>query len=126
MQDMQPIMTKQSVINPTRIIERGLKRAGTQHFWKYFLTNSFLGGLGLLFFVKQQMISFRLALILLLSSVRAPTKIVNWSKKLQATPTAAIKQKFFKAGTSVSMPIKKAQLSQRAAVKIDGPISFKA
>ena len=77
MQDMQPIMTKQSVINPTRIIERGLKRAGTQHFWKYFLTNSFLGGLGLLFFVKQQMISFRLALILLLSSVRAPTKIVN-------------------------------------------------
>lgn len=40
------------------------------------------------------------------------------------TAIPATKQKDQRAGTSVSMPTKKANDSQKAAQKIEGPISF--
>lgn len=40
------------------------------------------------------------------------------------TERPATRQKEYKAGTSVSIPIKNARASHNAAVKIEGPISF--
>ena len=42
------------------------------------------------------------------------------------TEIPATKQKDWRAGISVSIPMKNASASQKAAAKIDGPISFNA
>lgn len=55
---------------------------------------------------------------------RAPTKMVIWREKSITTPRPATRQKFYRAGTSVRRPMKKAMLSHSDAVKIEGPISF--
>lgn len=52
--------------------------------------------------------------------------MVIYSKKSAITEIPATRQKDQSAGTSVSIPMKKAKDSQKAAVKIDGPISFMA
>ncbi len=61
-----------------------------------------------------------------MSCARAPTKIVSYKIKSAITPRPATRQKFLRAGTSVSMPMKKASAKQNAAVKIEGQISFSA
>ena len=67
-----------------------------------------------------------LSLILFASSVSAAQKTVNCKRKSTRTPIPATKQKDSRAGTFVNIPIKKANDSQNAAVKILGPTSFKA
>lgn len=46
--------------------------------------------------------------------------------KSTITAMPATKQNDHKAGTSVNMPTKNANASQKAAQKIEGPISFNA
>lgn len=50
--------------------------------------------------------------------------MVICKKKSVMTPIPATKQKFYKAGISVSIPIKKVRASHVAAANTDGPISF--
>lgn len=46
--------------------------------------------------------------------------------KSKTIANAATRQKLYNAGMSVCMPIMKASVSQKAATKMDGPISFMA
>lgn len=74
----------------------------------------------------QNRISALLFWILLPSNVKAAINKVIYSTKSQRTESPATKQKEYKAGTSVNIPIKNARASQKAAAKIEGPISFMA
>lgn len=54
------------------------------------------------------------------------TNIVIKSRKLKMNAKPATRQKFFRTGTAVIAPMKKATDSQNVAVRMAGPTSFKA
>ena len=70
--------------------------------------------------------SARPFLILRLSMASRGTRIVTKSKKLKMKAMPATRQKFFRTGTAVIAPMKKAIDSHNVAVRIDGPTSFRA
>ncbi len=67
-----------------------------------------------------------MSLIHFASKVNAAQKTVIYKTKSAKTPIPATKQNDSKAGTLVSIPMKKANDSQKAAVKILGPTSLRA
>ena len=54
----------------------------------------------------------------------APINIVMTKRKSTRIPRPPTKQKLFKTGMSVSIPMKNTILLQMTVVKIDGPIFF--
>jgi hypothetical protein len=122
---MIPIIMRRMLVEKTRISVYLLKTKGMKCFSNYVLMTSFLGGFTFLTSL-QNMISALPYWILLPSSVNAAMKRVIYKKKSITTAIPATRQKEYRAGTSVSIPMKNASASQNAAVNIEGPISFKA
>ena len=125
MHEQTPWTNNNKVNTKTRILVILLKRKGTRYFAKKALTISVLGGV-VSFSETQKAISYLFCWILLTSMLRQAMNMVICRMKSMMTAIPATKQKLQRAGTSVSIPMKKARASQKAAQNIEGPISFRA